>query len=506
MTSPPHRHCRRHQRQQARVQLKRQRQAKELKRQRLEQRQLREDRQVLAMLLFRNTESSHMIWPTFVPNFRGPRPSPKPAKSPTSIPMKPSTSRRPTTSTPSSGSFSRRRAGLRGPTRRGSIPFSQRKRISTPNHRLLIQFIIILCSLPVILTDPNIQSTSDFHLIFEEIGLMASSTDYQLATMKVNLTLLENTVYAFRTTIIAQKEFIEKIAPPIYQQRELLIPVRFNNHTKDKLLANTKSRLNDANALVYKVQQIKEVLPKMKPHDINKIKADYRERQSVFSILWGLLGTYRGMMTNRKYDKMKVQLDKTHSLVSPIVNVVNNQGKTLDLINQDLEHIRTQISYDHLINSLDTETNFRSAHFQLNAEIDRIKTALQCAQWRRLSLDFLSSKQLDSLYQTMVTESKLAETELLVSQPSDLLQLELSYFYNGEMVTVLLHVPTVPHGSILRLVKLHPFPLPISGNYSIVPDVDAQILAMSVSGTEMSLQFPAVNLLGCGQASHVYLC
>ena len=106
----------------------------------------------------------------------------------------------------------------------------------------------------------------------------------------------------------------------------------------------------------------------------------------------------------------------------------------------------------------------------------------------------------------MVTESQQAETELLVSQPSDLLQLKLSYFYNGKMVTLLLHVPTVPIGSLLRLVKLHPFPLPISGNYSIVPEVDTQILAISVTETELSLQFPAANLLGCGQASHVYLC
>jgi hypothetical protein len=39
-----------------------------------------------------------------------------------------------------------------------------------------------------------------------------------------------------------------------------------------------------------------------------------------------------------------------------------------------------------------------------------------------------------------------------------------------------------------------------------VPDEDTQILAMSVTGTELSLQFPAANLLGCGQASNVYLC
>jgi hypothetical protein len=163
----------------------------------------------------------------------------KPAKSPTSMWMKRSTSRRPTTSTPSSGSFRRKRAGLRGPTRPGSVPFSQRKRISTPNHRLLIQLIIIImCSLLIILTD-NIKSMLDFHLVFEEIGLMASSTDYQLATMKVNLMLLENTVDAFKNNVILQQKFIEKTPPPIYQKHELIIPIRFSNHTKEKLLANT---------------------------------------------------------------------------------------------------------------------------------------------------------------------------------------------------------------------------------------------------------------------------
>jgi hypothetical protein len=134
-------------------------------------------------------------------------------------------------------------------------------------------------------------------------------------------------------------------------------------------------------------------------------------------------------MTNQKYDKLKVQLDKHAGLVNRIVNVVNNQGKALDLINQDLAHIRHQLSFEALQRTLTSEAIFRSNHFQLSTEIARIKNALQCAQRRRLSLDFLSSSQLDSLYQTMVKESKRAETEPLVSQPSDLLQLELSYFY-----------------------------------------------------------------------------
>jgi hypothetical protein len=56
----------------------------------------------------------------------------------------------------------------------------------------------------------DVQPSSDFHLVFEEIGLMASATDYQLATMKVNLTKLENTVIAFKQTVILQQEFYRK--------------------------------------------------------------------------------------------------------------------------------------------------------------------------------------------------------------------------------------------------------------------------------------------------------
>jgi hypothetical protein len=87
-----------------------------------------------------------------------------------------------------------------------------------------------------------------------------------------------------------------------------------------------------------------------------------------------------------------------------------------------------------------------------------------------------------------------------------LLQLKLSYFYDGTIVTLLLVVPVVPAGSLLTLIKLHPFPLPIFGNNSIVPDVDNQILALSPLEIQMSSQFPATNLLCCNQVNHIYLC
>ena len=186
--------------------------------------------------------------------------------------------------------------------------------ISTPNRRVLIQLIIILCALPVFEAEAaDVKPNSDFNLVFEEIGLMASATDYQLATMKVNLSKLEETTLAFKQTVIIQHEFIDSLIPipdPKDRDNQSSYFIPYDITVKNRLLRNNQANLNDADVLVYQVQQIKEVLPHMKPHDINEIQADFRGKRSIFSIVWGLLGTYRGIMTNRKYDKLKAQLNK----------------------------------------------------------------------------------------------------------------------------------------------------------------------------------------------------
>ena len=124
----------------------------------------------------------------------------------------------------------------------------------------------------------------------------------------------------------------------------------------------------------------------------------------------------------------------------------------------------------------------------------------------KTSIRLLSTNQLQNLFTTLKRAAQNTNSDLLITKPSDLLQLELSYFFDGTIVTLLLHVPVVLAQSLLRFIILHLFPLPISGNYSIVPDVDNQILALPTSEISMSAQFPATNLLCCNQVSHVYLC
>ena len=65
---------------------------------------------------------------------------------------------------------------------------------------------------------------------------------------------------------------------------------------------------------------------------------------------------------------------------------------------------------------------------------------------------------------------------------------EMSYFFNVDVANLLLHVPMVPEKTMLRLVKLNPFPMPVTRNYSFVPDVDDQLLAVAIAETGLSAQ------------------
>ncbi len=96
--------------------------------------------------------------------------------------------------------------------------------------------------------------------------------------------------------------------------------------------------------------------------------------------------------------------------------------------------------------------------------------------------------------------------KLIVNKPSDLFQLELTYFYNGKSVQMLLHVPAVPKDSTLKLLKLHPLPLPLSKNYSVIPMVQDDLLGLSAGFNRYSIQLSSIDLMGCHAVNNIYLC
>ena len=125
------------------------------------------------------------------------------------------------------------------------------------------------------------------------------------------------------------------------------------------------------------------------------------------------------------------------------------------------------------------DARFSRIENQLRDRIRQATHALQVAQHRRLSVDLLSPNQVHEMFSKLNSRAAEFNCELLIKFPSDLLQLEVSMLYDGEDAHLLLHVPMMPKESVLRLFRLHPFPLPLSGDHFLIPDVKNDVLAVS---------------------------
>ena len=332
--------------------------------------------------------------------------------------------------------------------------------------------------------------------------------------MRINLTDISNTIDNHQQSILTILHTVRNISEKEgdnFEKAAHKINVNTTNHPsyikdlKDKLAQNLLIHLSDLKTEQQRIKDITAHLPLPVSTPIVGENTP-RPKRFVLQMLFGVLGTFMSIFDQKQYDKLQKAVTTTKEIQKRLIQVVNNQAQAINDIKHSLDKFNTKLDMAILLNPANMDAALQSSNRKIRLEIDRVYRALQAAQYRRLALDFLDADKASDLYTMLTKTAKDANCNLLITQPADIFQLELSYFFNGDIITLLLHVPMVPKGSLLRLVKLHPFPLPIAGNYSIVPDVSNDILALSISEQRLSAQFPAANLLGCLQTNRVYMC
>ena len=131
---------------------------------------------------------------------------------------------------------------------------------------------------------------------------------------------------------------------------------------------------------------------------------------------------------------------------------------------------------------------------------------VQHAQHDCLGIDLFSSDKLFDLFEDLQSLAHSYGFKLLTKLPSDLFQVKTSYVYNGTDLVLILHVPMVPANSLLRLLLLRPFPIPISNTYALLPRPSTSLLALSQGLTRSMTSIEHSDLMDCHQISNVYVC
>jgi len=391
------------------------------------------------------------------------------------------------------------------------------------------------------------------HIIFEQVGEMASSVTYLHVKMQVDLQDIENHYFTYQDTLDELIEYHqENLVTKISQMRfptDTVIPRDLRNLFKEirsycesrKIIAGSilgdlialRHTLPIPEATTHVLEDEEEVLRlKRSPRRKNLTKIatktafqsasqlawkkinkklsvsefTIRQPRGAISLALGALGTFMGLYNSYQIRNLKKELEQSREAHNRLVEVVQTHARHIDELQNTTEYIKNTIVINRQFNLPTIARYLTDMENNIKQRMNRATHVIQIAQSHRLAIDFLPAAQLPNLFKKLSKQAKAMDHQLVIKRPSDLFQLELSYFYDGENMQMLLHVPSVPKDSILRLLKLHPFPLPLNKNYSVVPNVQDDLLAISAGFNRYSAQLSSVDLLGCHAINNIYLC
>lgn len=239
----------------------------------------------------------------------------------------------------------------------------------------------------------------------------------------------------------------------------------------------------------------------------NKDQYFIRSRTPRFaSLLMGSIGTVFGLYNTHRMNQLSNDLAHVKDSINQMVEVIDDHEVRMQGLNSTLHGLVNYIYVSRAYNPIHLSHRCHQIEQEILESINRVIHAVQTAQFHRLAVDVLKADQIQRLFKKLKGVAKRLNNKLLVEKPSDLYQLEVSYVSDGQDIHLLLHVPTVPAEGLLDLYQLHPFPLPLNGNHSLIPVVENNVLALTSDYRKYHTQLSTTTLMGCQKVCSVYIC
>ena len=199
-----------------------------------------------------------------------------------------------------------------------------------------------------------------------------------------------------------------------------------------------------------------------------------RERRFVIggiALAAATAATAMGVYNTIQIEFLKTELTEVKENSRRLFEIADIQEHQLRQVEISINIISTQLIENLQNDPALYDSRLTRVENQIRDRLRAATHALQAAQHNRLSIDYLSPNLVKGLFKKLEKAAADFDCELLTKFPSDLYQLETSLLYDGVSTHLLLHIPMIPKQSLLRLFRLHPFPLPIFESHFMTPNV-----------------------------------
>ncbi|NBR26315.1 MAG: hypothetical protein EBU08_21520, partial [Micrococcales bacterium] len=220
----------------------------------------------------------------------------------------------------------------------------------------------------------------------------------------------------------------------------------------------------------------------------------------------GGMGTAFGIYNTVQIKDIQKAIERHEERLNAFEQIFGEVSKDLIELQDEIHAILIKQLMDAAFDTGLVVSRLRAQYDAFQERFYRIQAVLQQAQHHRLALGYLDEATLKKIFHQATYRARQVNCVLLIRQPSDLFQLEMSYSYDGRQVLLMLHIPIAPAESTMRLYKLHKFPLPFSNDTFLVPDVDDVYLGISNTNSRLTIQYSESDFQGCHKMGRIYLC
>ena len=217
-------------------------------------------------------------------------------------------------------------------------------------------------------------------------------------------------------------------------------------------------------------------------------------------------GTAFGIYNTVQIEDIKKSIDNLEKRFIAFEQVFGEVAKDLIELQDEVHGILMKQLMDNAFDTGLLVARLRSQYTLFADRLRRYIDVMQQAQHRRLAMGYLDDVTLRKIFTQAQYRARQVNCVLVIRQPSDLFQLEMSYSYDGRKVFLMLHIPISPAESTMRLYRLHTFPLPFDNDTFLIPDVNQHLLGISNTNTRYTVQYSLADFQGCHKMGRIYLC
>jgi hypothetical protein len=326
-------------------------------------------------------------------------------------------------------------------------------------------------------------TSSEHQVLFQKIGFYAATVQYLHVVIPIPLQETIDSLVAMSNELGRYQQEQNKPGNPM---------AAINGH----LIKTARTRIAK---VVNNIYAIIDSLPE--GHTLTK-----RQLGAILGAVSGAVGTLMGLFNTFEIQKIAAGVGENRKRINDVIDITKLNTEHLEnlrLSTNKLSNIITAMLKDNPAQLLsEIETTMDNA----NNAVTRITNMVQQAQNKRLSVDLLTPDTLKQVFNHLQDQAEKQGLELLITQPSDLFQIDTSYMHGNKTVTLILHVPMVAEDNKLNLLQFIPFPLSqsLGANTTVTPKVDKDLIAVG-----KHLQYKILgqtDLAACTKLGQNFLC